>query len=206
MPDGPSSVLWIYDWQRGVRTRLTLGARGQYLSGRGARTDSTVVFRSEPAGGMFCFARRRGRRSPTLSPTANSCNTRGRLPRTAGGWRFSEANAGGGGTPPNPPVGEQGRSATGVGARIISEFAVGQRIPGFLSRRTLARLCVVGIRNSTKCTCGRIRTKVLNGRFRATAARCPSGLPMGASSFIAPKTSRLMVTNYVGEGRLLCRG
>jgi serine/threonine-protein kinase len=26
VPDGPSSVLWIYDWQRGARTRLTIGA------------------------------------------------------------------------------------------------------------------------------------------------------------------------------------
>ena len=96
VPDGPSSVLWIYDWQRGVRTRLTLGAGvntypvcspdGQY-----------VVYRSEPAGGMFAS---RADGAGTPHPLTNSKLLQYPGSFTPDGRRlaFSEANAGGGGT------------------------------------------------------------------------------------------------------------
>jgi serine/threonine protein kinase/Tol biopolymer transport system component len=90
VPDGPNSVLWIYDWRRGARIRLTIGAGvntfpvwnpdGQY-----------VVFHS--AGGMFS-ARADGAGKPHPLTHSELLQYPGSFSPDGKRLVFSEANAG----------------------------------------------------------------------------------------------------------------
>jgi hypothetical protein len=90
VPDGPNSILWIYDWQRGVRTRITSGS-GVNTYPVWSPDGQHVVFHSD--GGMYS-TRADGAGKPHPLTQSKLLQYPGSFSPDGQRLVFSEANAG----------------------------------------------------------------------------------------------------------------